>query len=258
MITKIEDMSKVEVLFRGFEETMIWSCLQGVMGEVYAADSNKPMSAMAILNDFCFLAGVPQKELVLFKPKECTKDFMIMVGENEEWGTVIEKAYKERVKKVLRYATQKERGVFEQEKLEKIVQSLSGEYELKEMDEALYHRCKEIDFCKDWMIPYETYDIYKEKGLGFVLVKDDEIVAGASSYSRYEKGIEIQIDTLEPYRRKGLAAVCGARLILECLSRGLYPSWDAQNEGSLRLAEKLGYKYSHTYTAYEISEYNGK
>lgn len=54
------------------------------------------------------------------------------------------------------------------------------------------------------------------------------------------------------YRRRGLASICGAKLILECLNRNLYPSWDAQNEASAALAEKLGYHYSHTYTAIEI------
>ena len=74
-----------------------------------------------------------------------------------------------------------------------------------------------------------------------------EIVAGASGYSRYRGGIEIQIDTRADCRRQGLAAACAARLILDCLSRGLYPSWDAANLPSLRLAEKLGYRFSHAY-----------
>ena len=82
-------------------------------------------------------------------------------------------------------------------------------------------------------------------------------MAGASSYSRYKDGIEIQIDTREEHRRRGLAFACGAKLILECLERNLYPSWDAQNMWSAGLAEKLGYRYSHTYTAYEIRDFTG-
>lgn len=65
----------------------------------------------------------------------------------------------------------------------------------------------------------------------------------------------MEIDTHEKYRRKGLAYICGAKLILECLNRNLYPSWDAQNKWSLALAEKLGYHYSHTYNSYEICGY---
>ncbi len=80
-------------------------------------------------------------------------------------------------------------------------------------------------------------------------------MSGASSYSSYQGGIEIEIDTREDCRRKGLASVCGARLVLECLNRGMYPSWDAQNLWSVGLAEKLGYHFSHEYDAYEIRGY---
>ena len=92
-------------------------------------------------------------------------------------------------------------------------------------------------------------------GLGVVIRKDGHLAAGASSYTAYRGGIEIEIDTKKEYRRKGLACACGARLILECLSRGLYPSWDAQNKWSVALAEKLGYHFSHAYDAYEIYGY---
>ena len=78
-------------------------------------------------------------------------------------------------------------------------------------------------------------------------------VAGASSYTVYRGGIEIEIDTRVDFRRQGLATACGARLILNCLERGLYPSWDAHSRASLSLAEKLGYKLDRPYPAYEYT-----
>ena len=63
----------------------------------------------------------------------------------------------------------------------------------------------------------------------------------------------IEIETREDYRRKGLAYICGAKLILECLKREWYPSWDAQNKWSVSLAEKLGYHFAYEYTAYEVT-----
>ena len=85
-----------------------------------------------------------------------------------------------------------------------------------------------------------------------VILKEGQIVAGASSYTRYRDGIEIEVDTVEPERRKHLATVVCSALILRCLEEGLYPSWDAQNRNSVRLAEKLGYEFDHEYAAYEI------
>ena len=100
---------------------------------------------------------------------------------------------------------------------------------------------------------YKDYETYKKLGLGVAVLKGGELVAGASSYSTYDKGIEIEIDTREDHRRKGLAYACGAKLILECQKRDLYPSWDAQNKWSVALAEKLGYHFSHEYVAYEVT-----
>ena len=71
------------------------------------------------------------------------------------------------------------------------------------------------------------------------------------------EGIEIEVDTVEEERRKGLATAASAALILRCLDEGLYPSWDAQNMISVHLAEKLGYEYDHEYTAYEVSGEEG-
>lgn len=86
-------------------------------------------------------------------------------------------------------------------------------------------------------------------------LKDDQPVSGASSYATYREGIEIEIDTREEYRRMGLAYACGAGLILECLERNIYPSWDAHNLESVALAEKLGYHYDHPYPAFLIHPY---
>ena len=91
--------------------------------------------------------------------------------------------------------------------------------------------------------------------MGVVILKDGEPVSGASSYSSYNDGIEIEIDTKEEYRRQGLAYICAAALIVECLKRGKYPSWDAQNLWSVALAEKLGYHFDKEYTAYEVYKF---
>ena len=84
-------------------------------------------------------------------------------------------------------------------------------------------------------------------------MKSGRIVSGASSYTRYIEGIEIEVDTVTEELRKGLALVACAALILRCLDEGLYPSWDAQNMASVHLAEKLGYEFDHEYTAYEVT-----
>ena len=102
------------------------------------------------------------------------------------------------------------------------------------------------------MAQFPTEGDYARLGLGVAVVRQGELVAGASSYARYRTGIEIEVDTRPDCRRQGLATAASAALLLRCLDRGLYPSWDAHTPTSLALAEKLGYGFSHGYVAYEL------
>lgn len=252
MVYETSNNKYIETLFGNWQETLIWSCLQDVMGKLYVTHKEHPDCAMALIGDFCFFAGQPNEELVSFKPEGCQQDFVIMIPQNDEWATLIEDVYGKRARKVERYAIKKEPDVFDRFKLQQMVNAKADEYELQMIDEQWFYRCREADWCRDLVSQYYSYEMYKKHGLGVILLKDGEVVSGASSYSAYIGGIEIEIDTHEDYRRRGLASICGAKLILECLDRDLYPSWDAQNRGSVALAEKLGYHFDHAYVAYEI------
>ena len=96
-------------------------------------------------------------------------------------------------------------------------------------------------------------DDFLARGLGVAVTMGGDLpVSGAASYAVCDGAIEIEIDTRPDFRRQGLAAACGARLILECLDRGLYPSWDAIDLRSAALAEKLGYHRGEAYVTYWI------
>lgn len=255
MIFEVKNMEKAAALFGNWQETLIWSCLQQVMGKLYGDSEEEPASVMALLGDFCYFAGEPNRELTLYKPKWCRQDFVIMVPQNERWAEMIESCYPEKAKKVIRYAIKKEPGIFDREKLQKAVDGLPAGYSLKMVDEELFYRCKENKWCRDWTAQYENYELYQKHGLGAVILKEGEPVSGACSYTGYREGIEVEVDTKEEYRRQGLAYICAAKLILECLDRGWYASWDAQNKWSVGLAQKLGYHFDREYTAYEIWGY---
>lgn len=181
-----------------------------------------------------------------------SQNFVIMVPQHRGWSQLIEATYGEKAKRITRYAIKKEPGVFDQEKLEKAAAALPDEYDMQLIDEPLFHLCRGQEWSKDLVSNYKDYKSYRELGIGVVVLKDGIPVSGASSYAVYCGGIEIEIDTREDHQRRGLAYACGARLILECLNRGLYPSWDAHNLASAALAEKLGYHFDYEYPAYEI------
>lgn len=249
---RLSDPMAAAPLFAGWQETLIWSCLQGVMGCIYADDAAAPRSAAAVIADFCFLAGTPSAELTAFRPPEQRRDFVILVPQNDAWTQTIRAVYGGTGRFSERYAIQKEPDVFDRARLQAAVDSLPAGYLLRPMDEKLYHICLRERWSDDLVFSFPSWQDYREWALGFVAMKDGRPAAGASTYTRYREGIEVEIDTHPDHRRRGLAYACGARLILACLDRGLYPSWDAHNWASAQLAQKLGYHFSHAYPTYEL------
>lgn len=246
MIYELTDTSLVEELFAGWEETLIYSCLQKVMGKIYVTDEATPKSAMAYVGCFAFLAGAPDKELVEGKPK----GFAIMVPQNGEWEKLIEECFP-KAKKVTRYAIKKDTK-FDVEKLKAEVAKLPEGYEISPINSEVYDMCLQDAQTQDFVSSFDSKEAYLELGRGMAIIKDGRVVSGASSYTRYKEGIEIEVDTVMEERRKGLASIACAALILACLEEGLYPSWDAMTMNSVHLSEKLGYEFDHEYTAYEV------
>lgn len=247
VVYELKDTSKAAELFAGCRDTLITSCLQNVMGKIYVTDTENPVSAFAFVGCFGFFAGIPDRELVINKPK----GFVIMVPQNEAWSALIEACYSS-AKKVIRYAIKKDTH-FDTDMLRRNIDMLPSGYELRRIDSVIYNLCLENPLTVDFVSSFENKEQYLKIGMGMVIMKDGKIVSGASSYSRYNEGIEIEVDTMESERRKHLATIVCSALILECLNEGLYPSWDAQNLHSVHLAEKLGYEFDHAYTAYEVA-----
>lgn len=247
MIYTLTDPEKVRALFGNWEETMTTSCLQQVMGTLYVTDPVCPQSVMALLGDFAFFAGRPCRELAESK----RSGFLILVPQNEAWAQMIEACFPGRCRRVTRYAIRKD-TVFDRDHLRSLKNRLPEGCTLQRIDSTLYDQCMANAWSRDLVSVFPSKDAYLRDGLGMVVTENGEIVSGASSYTRYREGIEVEVDTRRDHRRRSLATVCSAALILSCLDLGLYPSWDAQNLWSVRLAEKLGYTFSHEYPVYEV------
>ncbi len=239
-------------LFDGWQETMIWSCLQGYMGDAWCDNLEAPQSVRLIVGDFCFFAGKPDSSFLPVVSDKPVSPCLILVPRTKNWTKLIEETYPSSVcEKTVRYALQKN-TFFDLERLERFRKELPPEVTIQAIDEKWYLLTRQEPWAKDLCRQFPTYEDYRRWGLGFVALYQGKPVSGASSYTVYDKGIEIEIDTKEGYRRRGLALACAAELILACLRQERYPSWDAANIGSLRLAEKLGYRLDSSYSAYYL------
>lgn len=235
----------MEKLFSGWDTPMVRACLQGRMGRVQTLGAD---SALASIGDFCFLAGEPVPELV-----ERT-DAPILVPGSAGWEELIRRMLGERAVPFTRYAVRCQPGDLQKDKLIRFTRSLPQGFRIQPVGREIYFTLVEEEWAWDLCGCFADVEEFLEQGLGFVVTRDGLLVAGACSYAVCDGAIEIEIDTRPDFRRMGLAKACGARLILECLARGIYPGWDAHNEPSLALAEKLGYRLDHPYTAFWVEE----
>ncbi|WRS28084.1 GNAT family N-acetyltransferase [Oscillospiraceae bacterium MB08-C2-2] len=249
---KTEEMHKIAPLFEGWNETMIWSCLQGYMGNAWVDSLVSPQSAQIITGDFCFFSGKPNMELVKNIPTSFPSPCLLMAATTEQWFPLIEQQYAQRAEKSIRYAFKKDTQGFDTVQLQRYANNLPSHYSLLPIDEKQYHVTSLEPWSRDLCSQFPTYEDYEKRGLGFVIMEGEKIICGASSYTVYRDGIEIEIDTHPEYRRRGLATVCAANLILKCLEQRLYPSWDAANKESASLAQKLGYISDGEYTVYAV------
>ena len=99
-------------------------------------------------------------------------------------------------------------------------------------------------------INYPGWAAFREEGSGAVIYHNGEIVAAASSFLSVGGEIELDVSTKEAHRDKNLATACIARMLADCMDRGIIVHWDAQNDVSRHLAEKFGFEAETEYSVY--------
>lgn len=237
-----------EPFFEGNEETMIWSCLDGSMGRAWA-DALPPRSVQIVTGCFGFFGGVPSRELAGHIPPEQSYLLAVCPG---DWDPLFQEL---RGEPLTRYALRKDTR-FDRKQLEDYRSRLPEGYALRRIDGDLYPILMGEAWSADFCGNFRDRADYLRRGRGFVVMHGGQPVAGASSFTVYRGGIEIEIATKPEHRRKGLALSCGAALILDCLDAGLYPSWDAGSLASASLAEKLGYRQAGAYPAWLLQKHD--
>lgn len=177
---------------------------------------------------------------------------MLVIVNSEEWKKRLETFYERKIDKFLRYKFKRNSEFFNRSKLQSFISTLPKGYELRRIDEHIANNSTLHKLSEDFTSQFQSVEDYLNRGIGYSILYNGEVICGASSYSIYDKGIEIEVATDLNHRRKGLATVVSAALILDCLEKGKYPNWDAANTTSAKLAEKLGYVFDKAYDTYFV------
>jgi RimJ/RimL family protein N-acetyltransferase len=98
-----------------------------------------------------------------------------------------------------------------------------------------------------------TIGNFVAKGVGFCVLHQSQVVSRCAADCVVGDQIEIGIITAPDHRRQGLATIAAAATVEHCLSRGFNTvGWycDADNVGSQRTAERVGFERAGEYTYY--------
>ncbi len=256
MIIALDESQRklLQSFFINMENTFIHTYLQGHMGRGWTDSLIRPSLGLIQIGDFCFINGLVNRNMkhVLANLHQITdRDTILLIPGNENIRFLIQRNFP-KWEPAKRFAFQHNPEAFDIPYLQQVINCLPKEYELVLIDERWYLKALSEEWSRDLISNFDSPSDFLTRGIGLLITCNGEILSGASSYSIYDGGIEIQVDTNPAYRMKGLGYIVCAAFIIACRERNLYPSWDAANEISMQLAKKLGYRYSHSYNIYHI------
>jgi len=243
---------KIAKLFTNEESKILKGYLDGHVGKAWVDNLDEPHVAQVQLDIFVFYAGDVNHPCAHSLLKNLDEHNLV-ITKDEAWKEAIEKVYPETHKKLVRHSFHETPNTFNREQLENYVASLSSEHEIKAIDAEATKIERLDEILPGYGLSLESMDDYLKQGFAFYITKDNEIVSAVSTFSIYDKGVEIDIATAPEHEGKGYATVSAAIMMLECFKRGLHPNWDAANDTSLHLAKKLGYQLNQAYDTYYVN-----
>lgn len=255
-----KEREQARIFFTEPHDSLIYTITEGMKGKAYGA--GEPLQCVYLhFGYFSFLAGdascAAARELV-DKISELTGGKEVaVVSYGEGWETLLRERYPK--------AEIKDRAMMQippqglnYEKIEALLRAYQegahGDYVLRGIDRRLYDILQKEEWADGMVTNFDSYEEFAEHGFGYVMCDGEVPVSGCSVYSYYSTGVEIQVDTKEEYRGKGLAKTASAAMIQECRRRNMRPSWDAANPTSQTIAGHMGFVLGTKYHAVVLPE----
>jgi len=242
-------------LCKDSKDVLVRSAMEGSMGRVWVAKLNDPKFCLIKVGNYAFLLGLTPRgarmmDLRATLIKECNHAYI--TPSNDLWDIWLEENLDCNYRKLSRYAIKRDEQHFNKKVLKEYVKNIPAGMKIERIDKNSYNDALKEAWSNDFVSNFENENKFLEYGMGYVIYKGDELVAGCSAYGFSEGMMEVTVATKKEYRRQGLALAAAARFILDCIDKGIYPNWDAANLQSVELAKKLGYVFDKEYKVFQI------
>ena len=217
--------------------------IEGQMGRAYVDDPERPSAWRVTVGPFWYFAGdagSPGGRALLAE----YPPYNLLMPSPPAWAAAAKEVFGERLVAFPRYSF--DAGSLSEARLSAILDASPHRDRVRRVDAALLAAPGNLVEFED----YDSAEDFLARGLGYTLLEDGKPAGAAYASLVCSRGIEVSLFVDEPYRRRGVATAISAALLRECVRRGLRPNWDAANQESCALAEKLGYTPAGTYDSY--------
>lgn len=215
------------------------------MGEAFVDSPDAPTVFMIVQDGFftyfagdlasdtgkAFLADVP--------------DGRMLVAGSEGWHDVLPTIYGERLHEIKRYSFDSDTLTLTH--LKSLADNNPNTAQVQRLTAEI---ATHTDFRYLEIGAYESPADFYARGIGYYMLAEGEMIGVAYASLACGRAIEISIYVENEFRRRGVATALATQLLIWCLENGVSPHWDAANEESCGLAEKLGYTNRSPYRAY--------
>ena len=237
-------------LFKTWKKYMVLYGLNSQIGTVYR--NSDRTTIFYDIGNFLYLAGELDSRFWEDFVRQYGLDYKIIISEDTKWQDFLHQQVG--LISFTRYSF-KDKANFQVEFLNDLVSQLEKGCNIVPIDNRIYNCLSEEEWSQDLQGDFESYqDLALKGGFGFVILKNNEVIAGISSGLVYREAVEVEVATRPNEQGNGFAKKLGAAMILESLNRDMFPLWDAHNEASKKVAEFLGYELVEPYEAFELEE----
>lgn len=223
-------------------------------GKIFLGPQANTRIGFVYNNGFCVLGGAIAdaqfaSACLNWLYRHAEQDFFILYPGHAGWVPILDALVTPPVRKIERIAFQLDAQIFAAQEVS--IRPLSNEFNLARMDAALMRTL--ADTVYPWADgTWKSEMQFEREGLGYCVLTQGRVVS--LCYSIFVSGLHREIDilTVDSYKRQGLARAAASAFIRDCLNQGLQPGWDCfkENRASLLLAEGLGFVQKNSFPVY--------
>lgn len=244
-----EHRNALSPLFADFPylQGLVHGVLRGAFGEAFADQTASATVGMIAVHDFVFFAGDASSATATTMIHSRPVGFWL-IGRDAVWQARFVEIWGEHLRQKERFAFRSP-ARWDRTRLSGLMRDLPTGCTLTRIPEVAAARFAQLSAT---LVDFDAQGRpTMAHSIGFGVEQDGQFISGCAGAPAGGM-LDFEIQTHPAHRRRGLATAVAAAMILYCLDHDLRPCWDAANEMSARLAEKVGFVGRTPYRAYQI------